>query len=61
MILPVLAYVTIDLTLLRFVTVCLLSILSTIGMGFYLGFNQSERLKIRTKVVSVINTKILKR
>lgn len=61
MILPVWAYVTIDLTLLRFVTVCLLSILSTIGMGFYLGFNPSDRLKIRTKVVNVINTKILKR
>ena len=61
MILPVLAYKLIDLALLRFLTVCILSVLSTIGMGYYLGFNPSDRLKIRTKVVNVINAKILKR
>ena len=61
MLLPVLAYNVIDVTLLRFFTVCILSVLSTIGLGYYIGFNQSDRLKLRTKVVNIINKKILKR
>lgn len=61
MILPVLAYNVINITILRFFTVCMLSVLSTIGLGYYIGFNKSDRLKLRTKVVNIINKKILKR
>lgn len=61
MILPVLAYNVIDITMLRFFTVCMFSVLSTIGLGYYIGFNKSDRLKLRTKVVNIINNKILKR
>ena len=61
MILPILAYKLIDLTLLRFLTVCVLSVLSTIGLGSSLGFNSSARIKLRTQLVTVIHTQLLKR
>lgn len=61
MILPVLAYNVLNITILRFFTVCMLSVLSTIGLGYYIGFNKSDRLKLRTKVVNIINKKNLKR
>lgn len=61
MIFPILAYNVISVTVLRFFTVCVLSVLSTIGLGYYIGFNKSDRLKLRTKVVNIINKKILKR
>lgn len=61
LVLPILVYRSIDVAVVRFFTVCLLSVLSTIGIGYYLGFNKAERLTIRTKVAHIIHTKILKR
>ena len=61
MVLPILAYQNINITVLRFMTVCLLSLVSTIGFGYYLGFNRNDRLTIKVKVISIINNKILKR
>ena len=61
MVLPILAYQNIDITILRFMSVCLLSLVSTIGFGYYLGFNNEDRHTIKVKVTSIINKKILKR
>ena len=61
MVLPILAYRSIDITILRFIIVCLLSMVSTIGFGYYLGFNNEDRQTIKVKVTSIINKKILKR
>lgn len=59
--LPLIAYNLIDIVLLRFLTVCILSVISTLGLGYYLGFNKADRMTIRIKVVSIVKNKILKR
>ena len=56
-VLPVLAYSEIDLVVVRFFTVCILSVLSTLILGYYLGFNKHEREKLREKVVGIIKKK----
>ena len=59
--LPVLAYQSIHITVVRFFAVCILSFLSTIGLGYLLGFNKTDREHLRTKVVSIVRNKILKK
>lgn len=59
--LPLMAYNMIDIVLLRFLSVCILSVISTLGLGYYLGFNKADRMTIRTKVVNIVKNKILKR
>ena len=61
LVLPALAHQTIDITSWRFIVVCILSLMSTIGFGYYLGFNKADRNILRTKVATVVKTKILKR
>ena len=61
LILPVLAYESIHITVVRFFVVCVLSLLSTIGLGYMLGFNKADREQLRVKVVNVVRTKILKK
>lgn len=61
LILPILAYQSIHITLVRFFTVCLLSFLSTVGLGYMLGFNKTDREHLRMKVVNIVRTKILKK
>lgn len=61
LILPILAYRSIDVTVWRFLSVCVLSLLSTLGVGYFLGFNREDREIIRLKVVTVMKKKILKR
>lgn len=61
MVLPVLANQSISITFWRFLCVCVLSLLSTIGFGYFLGFNTNDRLLIKENVVSVIQKKILKK
>ena len=61
LILPVLAYQSIHITIVRFFVVCLLSVISTIGLGYMLGFNKTDREHLRTKVVNIVRTKILKK
>ena len=59
-ILPVTAYSIINITIIRFFTVCILSILSTVILGYFLGFNKHERKKIREKGVNIIRKKFKK-
>lgn len=61
MILPLISYEIIPVTFFRFTTVCILSWLSTVCIGFYIGFNRTERIIVKDKVLSVINKKILKK
>lgn len=61
LVLPALAHQTIAITSWRFIVVCILSLMSTIGFGYYLGFNKADRNILRTKVATVVKTKILKR
>ena len=56
-VLPVLAYSGIDLVVVRFFTVCILSVLSTLIFGYYLGFNKHDREKLWEKVVGIIKKK----
>lgn len=41
----------------RFLMVCLLSVISSVVFSYYLGFNKDEREKIRNKVTSMIRKK----
>lgn len=56
-ILPVLAYVEIEMAVIRFFVVCILSVLSTVVLGYYVGFNRHERERIREKTVNIIRKK----
>ncbi len=56
-ILPLAAYSTIDITVIRFFMVCILSVLSTVMLGYFLGFNRHERERIREKTVNIIRKK----
>ena len=61
LVLPVFAYKSIGITVIRFLTVCVLSAISTLVLGYYLGFNSKDRLLIRTRIVNIVNNKILRR
>ena len=61
LVLTVFAYKSIGITLIRFLTVCVLSAISTLVLGYYLGFNSKDRLLIRTRIVNIVNNKILRR
>jgi len=60
LILPWLAYTLIDLTGLRFFTVCLASIISCITLGFYCGLDHFERMVVKSKVQTIIRNKLCK-
>ena len=51
LVLPVLTYQLVDTVFLRFTMVCILSFMSTIVLGYYLGFNKADRnmLKVTTQ------------
>ena len=61
LILPVLAYQSIHITVVRFLSVCILSFFSTLGLGYMLGFNKADREHLRWKAVNVVRPKILKK
>ena len=61
LVLPAFAHQTIAISSLRIIIVCILSLMSTIGFGYYLGFNKADRNILRTKVATIVKTKILKR
>lgn len=60
-VLPVIANKLIDTTWIRFLIVCLFSIVSTLSFGYYIGFNKIERENLRTKIINVIRKKCLQR
>lgn len=59
--LPVLAYQSIHEVAVRFFMVCLLSMLSTVGLGYMLGFNRADREHLKIKALEFVRTKILKK
>ena len=59
LILPCISYKFIDVTVIRLFVVCIVSILSSITMGYYFGFNKNERINLKNKVFNTINKKIL--
>lgn len=61
LILPVLTYQLVDTVFLRFTMVCILSLMSTIVLGYYLGFNKADRNMLKSKVTIIVKSKILKR
>lgn len=61
LILPVLTYQLVDTVFLRFTMVCILSFMSTIVLGYYLGFNKTDRNMLKSKVTIIVKSKILKR
>ena len=60
LILPIIAHLEFNIILLRFVSVCLLSCMSTVVLGYYLGFNKEDRNHLHLKVTNIVRTKILK-
>ena len=55
---PLIPFCTIENIPVRFFCVCILSVLSSLSLGFYLGFNRYERNKIKRKVVYTVREKI---
>ena len=60
LILPWLAYTLIDLNVVRFFTVCLVSVISCIALGFFGGLDRTERVVITSKVQTFISNKLRK-
>lgn len=61
LVLPVLTYQLVGTVFLRFIMVCILSFMSTIVLGYYLGFNKADRNMLKSKVTIIVKSKILKR
>ena len=61
MIIPVIVYNSIESEIPRFLLVSIISLISTLSIGYMLGFNKEERAMIKEKVIRIIRKKILKR
>lgn len=61
LVLPVLTYQLVGTVFLRFIMVCILSLMSSIVLGYYLGFNKADRNMLKSKVTIIVKSKILKR
>lgn len=59
-ILPSIAYQSINIIIIRFFSVCILSIIATLGFGYYLGFSKNDRKKIKTKIITILKNKLSK-
>lgn len=55
---PLLFFYIIENVAARFLCVCILSVLSSLSLGFFLGLNHYERSKIKSKVTYVVREKI---
>ena len=53
-VLPILAYSEINVVVVRFLTVCTLSVLSTLILGYYIGFNKHDREKLLEKAIGIM-------
>ena len=60
LIFPLIAYSLIGNEVIRFFSVCIISIISTIFLGFYIAFSKNERVKIRRKVSDVVKNRFNK-
>ena len=61
MIIPVIVHNSIESEIPRFLLVSIISLISTLSIGYMLGFNKEERAMIKEKVIRIIRKKILKR
>ena len=61
MIIPVILHYYIESEIPRFLLVSIISLISTLSIGYMLGFNKEERSMIKEKVIKIIRKKILKR
>lgn len=61
MIIPVIVHNSIESEIPRFLLVSIISLISTLSIGYVLGFNKEERAMIKEKVIRIIRKKILKR
>ena len=61
MIIPVILHYYIESEIPRFLLVSIISLISTLSIGYMLGFNKEERAMIKEKVIRIIRKKILKR
>lgn len=59
-ILPSLAYQFINIVVIRFFSVCILSIITTLSLGYFLGFNKNDRKKIKNKIIQILKDKLNK-
>lgn len=57
LILPLICYHCINITLIRFFTVCIVSIICTISISYYFGFDKIERIKLSHKIKNIIRKK----
>lgn len=60
LLLPGIAYKLIDSNGVRFLTVCLASVISCITLGFYGALNHSERMVVTSKVQTILQKKLRK-
>lgn len=60
-IIPVIVHNCIESEIPRFILVSIISLISTIEIGYFLGFKKEERAMIKEKVIRIIRKKILKR
>ena len=60
LIFPLMAYSFIGNEVIRFFSVCIISIISTVFFGFYIAFSKNERVKIRRKVSDVVKNRFNK-
>ena len=61
MIIPVIVHNSIESEIPRFLLVSIISLISTLSIGYMLGFTKEERAMIKEKVIQIIRKKILKR
>ena len=60
LIFPLIAYSLIENEVIRFFSVCIISIISTVFFGFYIAFRKNERVKIFRKVSDVVKNRFNK-
>lgn len=60
LIFPLIAYSLIENEVIRFFSVCIISIISTVFFGFYIAFSKNERVKIFRKVSDVVKNRFNK-
>ena len=58
LILPCISYKFIDISVIRLLVVCIVSVLSSITMGYYFGFNKHDRNQLKNRAISFISKKM---
>lgn len=61
LVIPYFLHKEINVVIIRFFSVFISAIISTVMFGYYLGFNKAERIKLKTKAIGVIINKFSKK